>query len=70
MRLFPVFQNIFEFLRQAYWRKKSILGRKKKKEIIGIKQPILLKSLVFLFQYLEKTKKAFQNTLNLPTAVF
>ena len=44
--------------------------REKKKKILGIKQLIELKSLVFLFQYLKNTKQAFQNTLKLPTAIF
>ena len=36
----------------------------------GIKQLIELKFLVFLIQFLKNTKKAFQSTLKLPTAIF
>ena len=59
-------------LKSVYFRSsfKSSSDRRGKKKIIVIKQPIELKSLVFLFQYLKITKKAFQSTLQLPTAIF
>ena len=59
-------------LKSVYFRLnfKSSSDPRKKKKIIVIKQLIELKSLVFLFQYLKNTKKAFQSTLKLPTAIF
>ena len=59
-------------LKSGYFRSsfKSSSDLREKKKVIGIKQLIELKSLVFLFQYLKNTKKAFQSTLKLPTAIF
>ena len=55
------------YFRSSFKLSSDLRGRKK---IIGIKQLIELKSIVFLFQYLKNTEKAFQSTLKLPTAIF
>ena len=58
-------------LKTVYFRSSFKLSSDlREKKIIGIKQLIELKSLVFLFQYLRNTKKAFQRTLKLSTAIF
>ena len=58
---------LLSLVKQMNWALKSVYFRsnfksssdlREKKKIIGIKQLIELKSLVFLFQYLKKTKKS------------
>ena len=57
-------------LKRTYFRSKfkssSLL--RISKSFIGIEKKIELKSITYLYQYLTNKKKAFQNTLRLPTA--